>query len=191
MESFAGFDFVEVLARARLGDADAFETLFGHFNRPVAAFAGARRASDPEGVVNEVFIRVFRKLPSFAGSEEQFTAWVFRIARNLLIDEVRRQARRLDEVSGPAFESVSAQTSTLGNPEQDLVDTEADALVGYLDHLTAEQRDVILLRVVADQSIEVVAGTLGKSVAAVKSIQYRATRTLRYALEENLVSSAT
>ncbi|NNC78685.1 MAG: sigma-70 family RNA polymerase sigma factor, partial [Acidimicrobiales bacterium] len=78
-----------------------------------------------------------------------------------------------------------------GNPEQEVINTESDALVSYLDHLTAEQRDVILLRVVADQSIEVVAATLGKSIAAVKSIQYRATRQLRDVLEKKSDLGAT
>lgn len=195
MDSPEDFDFAEVVERARTGDGAAFETLFRRFNRPVAAFAAARRASDPEGVVNEVFIRVFRNLPTFEGSEAQFSAWIFRIARNLVIDEVRRQSRRIDEVSGPVYDTTSARVAepgtSLGNPEHEAIRSESDALVSYLDHLTAEQRDVILLRVVADQSIEVVAATLGKSIAAVKSIQYRATRVLRDVLEKKSDISAT
>jgi len=193
MHSPEEFDFAEVVERARAGDGAAFETLFRRFNRPVAAFAAARRASDPEGVVNEVFIRVFRSLPTFDGNEAQFSAWIFRIARNLVIDDVRRQSRRIDEVSGPVFETTNTRAAdrSFGNPEHEVIRSESDALVSYLDHLTAEQRDVILLRVVADQSIEVVAATLGKSVAAVKSIQYRATRVLRGVLEKSSDSSAT
>ena len=193
MDVHSASDFANTLDRAKLGHGDAFELLYRQYNRPVASFAAARRAVDPEGIVNEVFVRVFRKLPEFSGTETQFSGWIFQIARNLVIDEVRRQSRRLDEVSGEIFDVATdrATDALYGDPEGSLLEAESNALVSYLDHLTAEQRDVILLRVVADQSLEVVAETLGKSVPAVKSIQYRATQTLRHALEKNSAISAT
>ena len=189
----SGSDFTDALNRAKLGHGDGFEALYRRFNRPVASFAAARRAIDPEGIVNEVFVRVFRKLPEFSGTETQFSAWIFQIARNLVIDEVRRQSRRIDEVTGETFDVVADRSAnvTYDDPEGSLLDDESDALVAYLEHLTPEQRDVILLRIVADQSIEVVAATLGKSVPAVKSIQYRATQRLRHALEKKSNIGAT
>lgn len=182
-------NFGTILESARVGDAAAFETLFRRFNRPVASFAAARRAADPEGVVNETFLRVFRSLPTFEGNEAQFSGWIFRIARNLVIDDVRRQGRRIDEVPSEAL-STPSSTDGPAAPTQPGADTlalanfENDDIERHLDCLTAEQRDIILLRVVADQSIEVVAATLGKSISAVKSTQFRAIRQLREALEK-------
>ena len=61
---------------------------------------------------------------------------------------------------------------------------EGENLLRQLDCLTDDQRDVILLRVVADQSLEVVAATLGKSVGAIKAMQGRALRTLAREMQE-------
>lgn len=190
-------DFGELLDRARRGEGAAFEALYRRFNRQVASFAAARRSTDPEGVVNEVFLRVFRNLPTFEGNQAQFSAWIFRVARNLVIDDVRRQACRVEEtptesLTGPSSTSpLTGARRVAGADDIAMSNLDSDALISHLDCLTSEQRDVILLRVVADQSIEVVAATLGKSTSAIKSINYRAIRILRASLEKNLENRAT
>lgn len=184
-------DFDAILESACRGDAAAFEILFRRFNRSVASFASARHAVDPEGVVNETFVRVFRALPTFEGNEAQFSGWIFRIARNLIIDDVRRQGCRVDEMPSAALSTPSTadrpDAPTQPSAETVAISTIEHNLERHLDCLTAEQRDIILLRFVADQSIEVVAATLGKSISAVKSTQFRAIRQLRESLEKVLV----
>lgn len=183
-------DFDAILESARLGDGSAFEALFRRFNRPLASFAAARQAADPEGVVNETFVRVFRSLPTFEGNEAQFSGWLFRIARNLVIDDVRRQGRRLHEIPNESLSMPSAPDRLDASRPQPAAEAlalerfENEDIERHLDDLTPEQRDIILLRVVSDQSIEVVAATLGKSISAVKSSQFRAIRQLRNALEK-------
>ena len=190
-------DFGELLDRARKGDGAAFEALYQQFNRHVASFAAARRANDPEGVVNEVFLRIFRNLRTFDGNHAQFSAWIFRVTRNLVIDDARRQACRVQETPADSLAEPFATSATADNwlvPGADdiaMSNLNSEALVARLGCLTSEQRDVILLRVVADQSIEVVSATLGKSASAVKSINYRAVRILRESFEKNLEISAT
>ena len=83
-----------MLVSARNGDGAAFAILYELMNRRVYGFAAARGASDPEGLVNDVFLKVFTSLHSFEGNEIQFSAWVFKIARNTLIDEARRRKRQ-------------------------------------------------------------------------------------------------
>lgn len=182
--------FDAFLSGARLGDSAAFEALYRRFNRPVASFASARHAADPEGLVNETFLRVFRSIHSFEGNEAQFSGWLFRIARNLVIDDVRHQSRRVHEIPSEALSTPSAPEHIDASQPQPAAETialegfEHGDIERHLDNLTPEQRDVILLRVVADQSIEVVAAALGKSISAVKSSQFRAICQLRDALEK-------
>lgn len=174
--------FDAVLSAAKSGDGVAFEQLYRMLNRRVASFAKSRGAVDPDGVVNDVFLRVFQNLPAFEGNEDQFIGWVFRIARNRLVDDVRRQQRRPDELL------VSEQlTHSTSQPADDVVIAQlgANALIERLDCLTEEQRDVVLLRVVADQSLEVVAASLDKSVGAVKALQRRALRTLAREIQKS------
>jgi RNA polymerase sigma factor (sigma-70 family) len=172
------------LAAARGGDGAAFEALYRVMGRRLYAFVAARGAADPEGIVDEVFLRVFRNLSSFDGGTPQFQAWVFAIARNALVDEHRRRQRRVAELH---LDEVD-QGGT-GNAEDEAVgQLGAQWAIRQLDVLTAEQREVLLLRVVADLSLEVIADLLGKPVGAVKSMQRRALRTLERHLAASGVS---
>jgi RNA polymerase sigma-70 factor (ECF subfamily) len=123
-----------------------------------------------------VFLQVFLGLGDFDGSEVQFRAWMFRIARNKLIDESRRKERRPVEVA--------ADELTAALSDRDLVDSEAmdriatDSLISRLAILTPEQRDVVMLRVVADLTIDDISAVIGKRPGAVKALQRRAFRTL-------------
>lgn len=183
MSSAPNSTFDAVLAAAKAGDSIAFEQLYRMLNRRVASFAAARRAADPEGVVNDVFVRVFKNLPTFEGDEDRFIGWVFQIARNRLIDESRRRQRRVDELLLAEQPNWRANTAV---DEEALSQIEGERLLGQLDCLTDDQRDVVLLRVVADQSLEAVAASLDKSIGAIKSIQHRALRTLAREFEEIL-----
>lgn len=175
--------FDAVLVAAKSGDGLAFEQLYRMLNRRVASFAAARRAADPEGVVNDVFVRVFKNLPTFEGNEDQFIGWVFQITRNRLIDETRHRQRRVDEL----LMADQPNTRTRIAVDDEVVSQiETERLLQHLDCLTDDQRDVVLLRVVADQSLEVTAASLNKTVGAVKGIQRRALRTLAREIQEIL-----
>jgi RNA polymerase sigma-70 factor (ECF subfamily) len=85
-----------LIRAAAAGDIAAFERLVRAFQEPVWRFL--RRllgdAGAAEDVAQEAFLRVFRRLPSFA-FEAKFSTWVFQIARNAGVDELRSRRRRL------------------------------------------------------------------------------------------------
>lgn len=163
------------VVRAQQGDPTGFDALMRALERPLAGFLRARGAGDAEGLVNEVLVRVFSGIGDFEGNAPQFRAWVYRIARNLLIDERRRAGRRPD--------AVSTAPDTL--PEPLLSKTapdrlnEAERVEGLLARVTAEQREVLLLRVVAGLSVEETAEVLGCRPGAVRALQHRALKRLR------------
>lgn len=171
--------FEDLLRAARSGEGWAFARLYEDLKRPVVGFLRLRGARDPDDLTSEVFLQVFRDLSRFEGDEAGFHAWVFTIARRRLLDEHRRRSRRvpetrlpqgMDPVGGDAEEEAMARTSS------------ADALA-LLDRLTDEQREVVLLRIVADLSLEQTAIATGRTVNAVKQLQHRALAALRSAVD--------
>lgn len=177
-----GFD--AVLAAAKQGDGRAFEQLYAAFCGPVAGFVRSRGMHDPDGIVNEAFLGAFTGLATFTGDEAGFEAWLFRIARNKLADELRRRSRE------PATYDQNIAADLAGG------DVEADALAALgdewvqrrLDALTPDQRDVLLLRVVADLPVDQTAEVLGKRPGAIKALQRRALRRLNRELRTEGVS---
>jgi RNA polymerase sigma-70 factor (ECF subfamily) len=114
-----------------------------------------------------VFLHVVRDLPRFRGDETMQRAWVFGIARHRLADERRRSARR-PRVTTTAVPDVSS-------PPPDSFDPELSAALG---RLTADQREVVVLRFVADLPLGSVAAMTRRSVGAVKALQHRALEVL-------------
>ena len=172
-----------LLDAARRGESAAFRTLFDRLNRPVRAFAAARGATDPDGLANEALAEAFRGLPAFVGGEEAFRGFVFHIARRRLIDEYRRANRRVR--TAPITERLDVVS--MADPAADVA--AADRAQRLVRMLTDEQRDVVLLRVVADLSLAETAAALGKPVTAVKALQRRALATLRRKISDQAVSS--
>lgn len=134
-----------------------------------------QRASEPEDLVSEVFLGVFRGIGSFRGTEPQFRSWVFTIAHRRLLDERRRAARR------PHLEPVRAELSAPGGDvEREAFDSLGEQwVIRVCAQLSTDQCTVLLLRVVADLSVAEVARVTGKTAGAVKALQRRALEVLR------------
>lgn len=177
--------FPDVLAGAHRGQAWAFDWLFRWLGRPVGGYLRNGGAEDPDGLANEVFLRAFRRIGTFAGDERSFRSWVFTIAHNALCDDRRRRSRSCVTVplerAGDARSAPGADVAALGN----LGDERALELLAALSD---GQRDVLLLRVVADLSLEETAAATGLTVGAVKALQHRALATLRRTMPLEAVS---
>lgn len=173
-------DFDAVLARAQTGEAAAFQVLYEDLVRPVAAYLRSHGAQDVQDVTSEAFLGVFAGLPRFRGSQGDFRSWVFTIVHRKLVDSWRSAGRT---PPGLPYDPELDSRST-GSAEDDALDALGDQRVqALLDQLSDDQRDVVLMRVVADLSIEQVAQALGKRPGAVKQLQRRGLLALRRALE--------
>jgi RNA polymerase sigma-70 factor (ECF subfamily) len=169
--------FEEVLTSAQAGFPSAFEHLFAGLVRPLAAYFRSQGASDPAGSTNEVFLRVFQGIGRFDGDEAGFRAWVFTIARHSLIDERRRSHRR---VATASLEASHLEGVTTADSEQWALARMGDReAVAVIESLVPDQREVLLLRIVADLTIEQVAEVVGKRPGAVKALQRRGLATIR------------
>jgi RNA polymerase sigma factor (sigma-70 family) len=172
--------FDVVLGAAYRGESWAFDRMFRALAPVVTAYLRAQGAVEPDDLTSEVFLGVLRNVHRFQGGEAQFRSWVFTIAHRRLLDERRRIGRR------PLTEPLAAAPEPPA-PE-DIEETVAHALAAervraLCDQLVPDQRDVVILRVVARLSVYQVATTLGKTPGAVKALQRRGFRALSRILQ--------
>jgi RNA polymerase sigma factor (sigma-70 family) len=177
-----GEAFPDVLAAAQAGAPWAFERLYAELAPVVTGYLRLHGAFEPDDLASETFLGVFTGLASFLGGEQGFRSWVFTIAHRRLLDERRRLARR------GAVVRVDAELPD--RPGGDVEDEALGAVGEQRVHelcasLLPAQRAVLLLRIVADLTVEQVAHVLGKSVPAVKALQRRGLRALREQLERD------
>jgi RNA polymerase sigma factor (sigma-70 family) len=171
-----GEGFTEVLHAAHSRAPWAFERLYLDLAPVVAGYLRLQGAAEPDDLTSETFLGVFGRLGTFSGSEQQFRSWVFTIAHRRLIDERRRAVRR------PSIPT--ADTETLDRRGGD-VEQDAFAMLGttrvheLCAGLSDDQRDVLILRIVGDLTVDQTAAIVDKSVGAVKALQRRALDALR------------
>lgn len=139
----------------------------------VLGYLRAQRAPEPEDLLGEVFLHVARDLGRFAGDDDACRRWVFTIAHHRLVDDRRRRRAR------PATADVEVPDSVDERSQESPLDS---VLLDALDDLSAEQREVVVLRFVGDLSLAEVATVMGRTVGAVKSLQARGLANLRKAV---------
>ena len=168
---------------ARAGRSDGFDKLYQWLGGPVRGFAAARGAADPDGVVNEVFLKAFRNMENFDGDGRAFRSWMFSTARHHLIDEARKRARRpkMTDAEVPEVASDAADVGALASLGNERV-------ASLLAELTGAQREVIVLRIIADLSLSEVAEIVGRPATAVKRLQARGLRALQQKILDETVS---
>ena len=169
-------NFESVLAAAQVGAAWACTLIWVEHAPAVAAFLRARGSREPDDLTSEVFLSVFESLDAFVGAEAEFRSFIFSIAYRRLVDELRKRARRGEHSEW----SARTDTRSTASAEEDaLAQISEAAALALLDELTDDQRNVMVLRIVADLTVDEVAVILGKNPGTVKSLQRRALESLR------------
>ncbi len=174
-------DEMELLKRARKLDEAAlgmiFDTYYPLLYRYIYHHVGHVQAA--EDLAAKVFQRLLQQFYQGAGPEHHLKAWLFQVAANLVVDDVRRQSLR-------DHDSLDDQTPGEAEDFEDASETHllvSDVHAALL-RLTPRQRDVILLRYMAGLTLEEVAGIFGMSVGSIKALQHRALTALRRKLVE-------
>ena len=154
--------------------------------RRTSSGSRARVASPIQDVVGETFLRAVRGVESFEGDERGFRAWLFTLARNRIVDEHRKLVRRRTE---PLPFEVLADIGPHADAETEAMRALAeDRVRSVLDHLTPDQRDVLLLRILGGLTIEEVATVVRKKPGAVKALQARGIAAIRDRIELGAVT---
>jgi RNA polymerase sigma-70 factor (ECF subfamily) len=184
-----GEDEAQAVTRARGGDSEAFRLLVERHSRGVfrLAFRMTGNEHDAEDVVQETFLKAYRKLPGFE-ERAQFGSWVHRIAANCAYDLLRARVRhddRLDRTEGSEGDRTLTVPADDPSPERLVAGREVRGrLRAALARLSALERSAFTLRHVEGMSIAEISRALDLDASAAKQSVFRAVRKLRQALGE-------
>jgi RNA polymerase sigma-70 factor (ECF subfamily) len=186
---------VQLMLRFRAGDDEAFRELFEKHSRAIVNFAYHFVGSRPraEELAQDVFLQVYRAGLRYE-PQAKFTTWLYRIATNACLNEVRRPEHRFKKRPLEHQTEDSRERAEIAFPDPQAVQGES-ALAGrelearirdVLAKLPANQRAALIMSRVDGMAYSEVAAALECSESAVKSLVFRATATLRKELAEFL-----
>jgi RNA polymerase sigma-70 factor (ECF subfamily) len=183
-----------LMLRVKRGDDAAFAELVDKYKQPVMnlAYRILRDATEAEDVAQNVFLQAYKSAPRYEVSA-RFSTWLFTIARNLCLNEIRRRSRHPTdsiEAAGPdaddlptrQFEDRKTALPTDAALEGEL----AQKIDAALAELPEIQRTAILLCRRDDLSYEDIAKVIGCSLSATKSLIHRGRETLKQKLKPYL-----
>ena len=168
-----------LVQEARAGDAWAFGLLFDHYHLPVYRYIASRvhRPTDAEDLTQLVFVKALEALPRYEARGIPFGGWLFRLARNAIIDQVRTKRDHLSLVA-----AVTRETDDVGPEAMAFLREDLDRVAKALSDLTDDQREVIELRFFAGLSVHETADAMGRQDGTVRGLQFRALASLRRSL---------
>jgi RNA polymerase sigma-70 factor (ECF subfamily) len=168
----------QLIEKAQNGDTDSFGLIYEHYAEIIFRFSYSQLSNyqDAEDLTEEVFLRTWRSLPTYQQKGVPFVAYIFRIARNALIDHYRQAARSHDQIP---FEEELVGHSIFEPEQQAVLNTDQEEIRARLKELREDYRNVLILRFFSGLSIEETAKALGKSPGAIRVQQHRALAALK------------
>lgn len=166
----------ELIARARRGDREAFADLYQRYLPMIYAYVRARVFDDhdAEDLTEQVFLRAYQSLDRYRGRGWPYSAFLYRVARNLLVDHIRRSRSTLPVEAAEALpDATPSADETLIRGE------ERRRLRQALERLPADYQEVIRLRLLLSLPTATAAAWMGRNQGAVRVLLYRAMRALR------------
>lgn len=161
-------------------DPGAFGELYERYYHRVYRYVYHRvsHTSDAEDITALVFVKALEALPSYHPGRNGFAPWLFRITRNSVIDHYRR---RRNQTTLDGLEEQADDHDTVG---QVLGNERRQELGDLVEHLSPEQRDVVLMRYAADLSFPEIAAVMKKNEPAIRMLLHRGLRKLKAVLDD-------
>lgn len=173
----------EILIRASQGDHDAFGLLYAHYVERIFNYVYYRTGNlhDAEDLTARVFQRAMNHIKNYTDRGVPFSAWLYRIAHNLVAnwhrDRSRKQEVPLDDL--PVIPNKG------DHPERNLVRSqEQESLLKMIRKLPPERQNLLILKFVENMSNSEIGKIMGRSEGAVKSLYHRTLLALRDQLED-------
>ena len=174
-----------LLSSAKDGNAEAFGVLYERYAERVFRFLFAHvdNRLDAEDITEDVFLRAWRSLPNYRERGVPFLAFLFRVARNALIDHYRRSNPVKNQIS---IEDLSLRDNNPGPGESAISSLEREELRISLEQLRDDYRTVLVLRFLSELTPNETAQVMGRTPGAVRVLQHRALASLRSMLDGSL-----
>ena len=168
---------MELVERAQAGESEAFGRLYDHYADTVYRYiyyrVGGRATA--EDLTSETFLRALRRIGTFTWQGRDFGAWLVTIARNLVADHFKSSRFRLEVTTGEMLDANEVARS----PEDSVLEALSNAaLLEAVHKLNPQQQECVTLRFLQGLSVAETARVMGKNEGAIKTLQYRAVRTL-------------
>ena len=165
---------VRLIKRAASGDCEAFGELYSIFLDRIYryVFYQVKNKMTAEDITEEVFIKAWNAIGSCKGKEKTFSAWLYRIAHNSVIDTFRHQKKE---------QSIDMETiADLSNPEVEVEkEINRHELLNKIAELPPNQKQVIILKFIEGFDNHEIGQIMGKNPGAVRILQMRALAKLR------------
>jgi RNA polymerase sigma-70 factor (ECF subfamily) len=175
---------MELVERAQSGEAEAFGRLYDHYCDTVYRYIYYRVGgkATAEDLTSETFLRALRRIGTFTWQGRDFGAWLVTIARNLVADHFKSSRFRLEVTTGEMLDANEVERS----PEDAVLESLSnEALLQAVRKLNPQQQECVTLRFLQGLSVAETARIMGKNEGAIKTLQYRAVRTLARLLPDN------
>ncbi len=182
----------ELIKRAQNGDVAAFESLIEEYQKRIFSIA-YRMVSNPEDAADltqEVIVKIFKNLDKFQGNAK-FSTWVYRIATNTCLDELKKNKRyttySLDKEIETEEGSLMGELPDKGPTPEQAAEKKAiqTAVREAIGKLPTDHKKVMILRDLQGLSYEEIADVVGCSVGTVKSRISRARENLKKILSQD------
>jgi len=183
-------NLVDLVARARAGDAGAFEALFGSLQAGIYSFirGQVREAELAADLTQQTFVRAWESLPRLR-QEGAFVGWLHRIASNLVRDEVKSGHARLEVAASDVLGDPPGVDLAPGPEEQVASQGLRTAVWEALDGLPAEQRSAVIMHHMEGMSVTEIAQAMNCRPGTVMSRLARAREALRRKLSSYVEDS--
>ncbi len=169
----------KLVVQAVNGSTEAFGDLYIIFVEKIYryVFYHVNNKTGAEDITGEVFLKAWRAISSCRGKENVFSAWLYRIAHNQMVDEIRKRQRR------PSLELENVETiSDPGSNTEGY--SEQQELLKVIDRLPSNQRQIVILKFIEGMDTREIARIMGKSEGAIRVTQMRALSALKKELEK-------
>ncbi len=173
-------DLAALVARAKNGDENAFETIYNQYFAPLHRYILIRvgDVEDADDLVQMVFIKFHKNLANWQDRGYQPSAYLYSIARSVIADHYRTKSRKGQKITN-SEEVLSLIADRSHNPHQDVLQSEEQkTLYENLKKLPPNYQEALLLRYMQNMSSAEVAAIIGKSDVATRKLLSRAVSAL-------------
>ena len=186
--NYQGLTDLELLEQIGSRDRDALATLYDRYGRRVFALA-VRILSDSvssEEVTQDIFMSVWRRGATYTSKKGKFTTWLFSIAHNRTIDELRKRRRDRSRINDDIDDHLNLESGDISPAEATVAQSEYAKVRAAMENLPEEQKNVVELSYFKGLTQTEIATKTGQPLGTVKTRMRLALKKLRKALSAEM-----